>query len=76
MIDQSKNKKGVYLVLSESIESRQAAEFIIKFTLESEKKKFTIPFTCIRKVIWPQTYGKCLFSYTYLHNVSILASVV
>lgn len=39
MIDQSSNKKGVYLVLSESIESWQAAEFIIKFTLESEKKK-------------------------------------
>lgn len=44
MIDQSSNKKGVYLVLSESIESWQAAEFIIKFTLESEKKKFYHPF--------------------------------
>lgn len=40
MNDQSKNKNGVYLVLSESIESRQAAEFIIKFTLESEKKVY------------------------------------
>lgn len=39
MIDQSNNKKGIYVVLSESIESWQAAEFIIKFALESGKKK-------------------------------------
>ena len=76
MIDQSNNKKGIYVVLSESIGSWQAAEFIIKFTLESEKKKFIIPLICSRKVIWPQTYGNYLFSYTYLHNASILASVV
>lgn len=54
----------------------QAAEFIIKVTLENQKKMFIILFLRIKKVIWPQTYGKFLFSCTYLHNASILASVV